>query len=138
MNTRIILIFVVTILSGCAVTDVSDDMMNNAFLDKAAIDNNVDGIWTGAIGPGLSTYIINADGNGRSCYYHRGDVIIYKQKVYEFKGSKYSMVAEDGTKTTVNIDNGYLILDGYGYKHKLSLDTKLDLANAACKEALRK
>jgi len=138
MNTHNALMFVATILSGCAVMDVSDDMMNNSFLDNAAINNNVDGIWTGAIGPGLSTYIINTDGNGRSCYYHRGDAIIYKQKVYEFKDSKYSMIAEDGTITTVTIDNGYLILDGYGYKHKLRPDPQFDLANASCKEALRK
>ena len=113
-------------------SNVTDDMLNNSFLNNTAINNNVDGIWTGAIGAGLSTYIIKPDGNGISCYYHRGDAIVYKQKIYEFKDNAYSMIAEDGTIGTLIKENGYLLFKSYGFNYKLRNDAQLDLANTAC------
>ena len=126
-------------MPGCAIQKINNDMLGNTFNDEMPIENNLEGIYTGAIGPSLSTYLIRQDGSGVTCFPTVSSAMLRRVKIYAETNKNYSLIEESGIKGTVSrLDDSSLILNSYGNKFKLKLDKNLNLANLSCKEKLER
>ena len=124
-------------MPGCAIQKINSDMFGNTFNDEMPIENNLEGIYTGAIGPLLSTYLIRQDGSGVNCYPTASSAMLLRVKIYAETNENYFLIEENGIKSTVSkLVDSPLILNMYGQKFKLKLDKNLNLANLSCKEKL--
>ena len=112
-------------------------MFGNTFNDEMTIENDLNGIYTVAIGPLLSTYLIRQDGSGVSCSPTASSSMLLRVKIYAETNENYFLIEENGIKSTVSkLVDSPLILNMYGQKFKLKLDKNLNLANLSCKEKL--
>ena len=124
-------------MPGCAIQKINSDMFGNTFNDEMPIENDLKGIYTGAIGPLLSTYLIRQDGSGVNCYPTASSAMLLRVKIYAETNENYFLIEENGIKSTVSkLVDSPLILNMYGQKFKLKLDKNLNLANLSCKEKL--
>ena len=135
---KIVIIFTTLYtLYGCAVQQIHNDMMNNKFFEYSAIENIIPGKYTASIGPCISTYIINADGNGVNCYPQQGNTIINKIKIYSKVSDTYHFIVENGQKYQITTNkDGTLSIVSYGFSYNLLPDESLEKANFSCKDKL--
>src|SRR5690554_2174021 len=137
MRTILLAAIFPIIISGCALHNINNDMMNNAFFDYNPIENDLSGTYTTPMGPYLYTYVIKKDGTGVSCYFHNGSAILHKLKVYSKADSSYGLITETGLKSTLSkLDSGSILIHNYGQRYNLKPDQNLTMANISCKEKL--
>jgi len=130
-------VIVLALVSGCAIQQLTDDMMYSRFLEATPIAIDIGGTYSGTIGPYVVTYRIANDGTGLSCYYQNGIAVIHRVKIYSRKGHAYSLIHETGTIGVLRPEGeGSFDFESYGQKHKLLPDKDLVLSNLNCKARL--
>lgn len=115
-------------LAGCA----TDDMLNNKFptiVIKPA--ENLAGIWTGALGPYMSTLKINSDGSGYSCYSWNDKKSVDRIKfdgenIYFQEGTRLRILTKDSSMLKVNAPYGF------GKDYTYTRDDNLKQASPYC------
>ena len=125
------------LLSGCAVHQLTDDMINNKFFEHTPIAIEFGGFYSATMGPYILTYKIANDGTGLSCYYQNGTVVVHKMKVFSRNDNAYGVILETGTTSVIRLlGNDTYSLESYGEKYKLLPDNALTLSNLSCKNNL--
>jgi len=120
-------------LAGCA----TDDMLNNKFPTVVAKPaGDISGLWTGALGPYISTLKINADGNGYSCYSWNEKKSVDRVKfdganIYFQEGTKLQVISKD--RTTLKVNAPY----GFGKEYVYTRDESLSQASPYCVKELK-
>jgi len=132
-----IYIVLVSLLSGCAMQNISNDMIGNNFINYSPVKIDLIGYYTAAMGPYLSTYEFNSDGAGKNCHVQNGNVILHRLKIYSAVNDSFELITETGLKSklTRNADKT-LTINSYGQSFSLKKDRDLDVANLLCQEKL--
>lgn len=128
--------FLIAPLMGCQ--SISSDMLNNDFVSVRAdhVPSEMQGVWTGSMGPYLVTLSLQGDGHGLYCYTYNASEAVYKAKY-----SQGVMVFQDGTKMEVSPLSGgrlrgrvnYL----FGQDYTFYQDPELKEAANFCSRELR-
>jgi len=120
-------------LTGCA----SDDMLNNKFptiVTKPA--ENLAGVWTGALGPYISTLKINSDGSGYSCYSWND-----KKSVDRIKFDGANIYFQEGTRLQILSKNSAILKVnapyGFGKEYTYTRDDNLNQASPYCVKEIK-
>lgn len=132
-----IYIALISLLSGCTMQNISNDMMGNNFINYSPVKIDLIGYYTGAMGPYISTYEFNSDGTGKNCYVQNGNVILHRVKIYSAAKGSFELISEAGLKSklTKNTDET-LTINSYGQSFSLKQDRDLNIANLLCQEKL--
>ena len=110
-----------------------NDMMNNDFvaLNPKPVPSHMAGIWSGSMGPYLTTFQWNKNGHGLYCYSWNTTEALQKTK---YLGN--SITNQDGTKLVVkSIDTDLMTLDvgyAFGKSYKFYRDNSLKNASPYC------
>jgi len=135
MKIPTIVLATVLILTGCQ--SPLDEMLNNKFVSIAPQNTPLDliGIWSGNMGPYLTSFSFTSDGYGVFCYsYATADVI---QKV---KYSNNVIYIQDGTKLDIKTfdTNTFVVNANYfgGHKSTFYKDQNLKEASQFCSSKL--
>lgn len=135
MNIRKIGFTTLLALVGCA--SPVDDMLNNNFVSVApqVAPDTLVGIWSGNMGPYLTSFSFKVDGHGIFCYsYGTADVV---QRV---KYSKNVIYIQNGTKLEIkeNTKDSLVVNANYfgGSESKFYKDKDLKEASQFCSNKL--
>ena len=124
------------LLAGC--TSAVDDMINNQFasIQAETPPAEIQGTWTGSVGPYLVTMQMDESGFGKYCYSYGSSDILEKVK-YNSNVIYY----QNGTKTKVSASpNGSLQVTSDYYSGSTSTlfpDKKLSNSSLFCSEKLK-
>lgn len=137
MRCKTLLVISCLALFGCQ--SPIDDMMNNEFVTvkPQTSPSNLIGVWSGNMGPYLTSFKIDKDGTGLFCYsYGTSDVL---QKI---KYNNDILHIQDGTKLNIiNTQSENLILkSSYAGAQKTTLIKDNDLLEAShfCAERFKR
>lgn len=119
-------------LSGC----ISDPLLNNQFpsiVEKPAGD--LSGVWTGAMGPYLTTIKLGSNGLGYSCYAWNGKQVVGRVKfdgvnIQFQEGTYLSVISND--QSTLNVNVPY----AFGKNYIFMKDNNLSSADPFCAKEL--
>lgn len=135
MNIKIIGFIALLALVGCA--SPVDDMLNNKFvtITPQIAPRSLVGIWSGNMGPYLTSFSFKEDGYGIFCYsYGTADVV---QKV---KYSNNIIYIQDGTKLEIKATtkSSLVVNSNYfgGSESKFYKDKELKEASQFCSNKL--
>lgn len=135
MNIRIVGFTALIALVGCA--SPVDDLLNNEFVSitPQKAPQSLVGIWSGNMGPYLTTFSFKEDGHGDFCYsYGTADV------VERIKYSNNVIYNQDGTKLEIiSITKDLLVVNANyfgGSESKFYKDNELKEASLFCSSKL--
>lgn len=122
-------------LVGCV--SPATEMINNNFLDVKVTQPQITGIWTAAVGPGLSTIKLNQDGSGLMCESTGAQTNIFK-----IKHSSGKLFIQSGATLTINnISSEKLSVktnySAFNTKMDYRADNNLELAAILCAKELK-
>lgn len=123
------------ILTACA--SPATEMINNNFLDVKVTQPQASGIWTAAVGPGLSTIKLNKDGSGLMCESSGAQTNLLKIKHSNGK----IFIQNGGTLTITGISSEKLSVktnySAFNAKMDYRADNDLELAAIPCAKELK-
>lgn len=135
MKKILYLIAASLVLSACV--SPATETINNNFLDVKATQPQVVGIWTVAVGPGLSTIKLNQDGSGLMCESSGSQTMIFKirhsnGKLFTQNGASLEIadISSEKLSAKTNYSAVSTIMD---YRS----DNNLELASIPCAKELR-
>ena len=132
-----ILSLIATSLALVACVSPATEMINNSFLDVKATQPQVSGVWTAAVGPGLSTIKLNQDGSGLMCESTGSQTSILKIKHSNgklFIQSGATLTITDISSDKLNVKTNY---SAFNTKMDYRADSNLDLAAIPCAKEMK-
>ncbi len=132
-----ILTLIAASLALVACVSPATEMINNNFLDVKATQPQITGIWTAAVGPGLSTIKLNQDGSGLMCESTGAQTNIFKIKHSSgklFIQSGATLTITDISPDRLSAKTNY---SAFNTKMDYRADNNLELAAIPCAKQLK-